>query len=292
MSRSRKSRSSIIKPEKTRKKASYIHYILFFLGCPTESDYREHLIDDFEKTYSYDKMGKNLVVLNKFKCTGTYKNQNPKEITLAIKRSKICFGVITDDTNIEDMNISILKANRYNKPIVLIYTNQNLLDENSSINLFAQKSIVIEKNDLETEYIKKFTPIYNFIYEYMLFEGYYAESIPEKRLWNELKKNFSDMTMQYNVTTMNDHVYSLDFAIPKCKFGIEIDGFKYHDRNQEEFTKERRRLRHLQQANWHIIKFSAIEINQNLQNCVEYIKSELNKRREIIKILKNHKFEF
>ena len=62
--------------------------------------------------------------------------------------------------------------------------------------------------------------------------------------------------------------YRLDFAIPKKKIGIELDGFEYHS-SQEAIIKDRQRQRELEQQGWRIVRFAAKEVFDDPKGCVK-----------------------
>ena len=62
--------------------------------------------------------------------------------------------------------------------------------------------------------------------------------------------------------------FRLDFAIPKKKIGIEIDGFRYHA-SQEAIMKDRQRQRAVEQQGWRIVRFAAKEVFNDPKGCVK-----------------------
>jgi very-short-patch-repair endonuclease len=61
--------------------------------------------------------------------------------------------------------------------------------------------------------------------------------------------------------------YRIDFAIHRRKFGIEIDGLRYHD-GQDAFMRDRRRQRDLEMDGWRITRFAAKEIMNDVDACI------------------------
>lgn len=61
--------------------------------------------------------------------------------------------------------------------------------------------------------------------------------------------------------------YRVDFAFPKQKVAIELDGYQYHS-SKEQFTNDRKRQRDLEMAGWRFVRFSGSEIHNNLDACV------------------------
>jgi very-short-patch-repair endonuclease len=77
---------------------------------------------------------------------------------------------------------------------------------------------------------------------------------------------FTNLEPQFAV----DH-YRLDFAIPKEKVAIEIDGHEFH-KTKEQRTKDAKRERYLQLQGWKVIRFTGTEIFENVIRCVEEVK--------------------
>lgn len=61
--------------------------------------------------------------------------------------------------------------------------------------------------------------------------------------------------------------YRLDFAIPRLKVGIELDGYEYHS-TREAFLKDRQRQRHLEALGWRLIRFAGVEVKKDPRACV------------------------
>jgi very-short-patch-repair endonuclease len=66
--------------------------------------------------------------------------------------------------------------------------------------------------------------------------------------------------------------YRLDFAIPREKVAIEIDGHEFH-KTKEQRTKDTKRERYLQSKGWQVIRFTGTEIFENVYGCVEEVKN-------------------
>lgn len=61
--------------------------------------------------------------------------------------------------------------------------------------------------------------------------------------------------------------YRIDFALPRLKVGIELDGYTWHS-SKEAFTKDRQRQRDLEADGWRLIRFSGAEVNGDVEACV------------------------
>lgn len=70
------------------------------------------------------------------------------------------------------------------------------------------------------------------------------------------------LTRQYRVGQ-----YIIDFAIPRAKIGIELDGHATHS-SPTAIAADRVRQRNLQKKGWYIIRFGGKEVYQNPDKCV------------------------
>jgi len=72
------------------------------------------------------------------------------------------------------------------------------------------------------------------------------------------------------------HGYSLDFGIPELKIDIECDGEVWHKLGN---SHDRKRNWFLRNKGWKIIRFRGNEIKNDVQGCIEKIKTIINERR-------------
>lgn len=61
--------------------------------------------------------------------------------------------------------------------------------------------------------------------------------------------------------------YRIDFALPKDKIGIELDGWATHS-STTAIAADRIRQRDLESKGWYIIRFGGLEVHQNADACV------------------------
>ena len=64
--------------------------------------------------------------------------------------------------------------------------------------------------------------------------------------------------------------YRVDFLIPSQKIIIELYGYEYHS-SKDQFTKDRKRERFLQEQGYHLISFSGREINNDVRVCAQEV---------------------
>ena len=72
-------------------------------------------------------------------------------------------------------------------------------------------------------------------------------------------------------------IYQYDFAFPKQKIDVEIDGgthlnekVKKIDERRDEFSR---------QSGWKVIRFTASQVKQNVINCIDILKKHLQMDR-------------
>ncbi len=64
--------------------------------------------------------------------------------------------------------------------------------------------------------------------------------------------------------------YRVDFAIPRVKIAIELDGHDFHS-TVEQRTNDARRARTIEAAGWRVLRFTGSEINADVGACVEEV---------------------
>jgi very-short-patch-repair endonuclease len=88
----------------------------------------------------------------------------------------------------------------------------------------------------------------------------------EESFWftyRELKpRELRGLVPQYKVGR-----YYIDFALPRRKIGIELDGWASHS-STTSIAHDRFRQRRLEEAGWHIIRFGGQEVYDNPRACV------------------------
>lgn len=62
--------------------------------------------------------------------------------------------------------------------------------------------------------------------------------------------------------------YKIDFALPRRKIGIELDGFRNHS-STEDIEKDRYRQRFLEGHGWYIIRFGGREVTRDPDYCAQ-----------------------
>lgn len=71
-----------------------------------------------------------------------------------------------------------------------------------------------------------------------------------------------ELVPQHEVVADGVH-YRLDFAVPKHKIAIEMDGHNFHERTREQVTQRNERDRRLQSDGWQVLHYSGTELLQS-----------------------------
>jgi len=91
----------------------------------------------------------------------------------------------------------------------------------------------------------------------------------EARFWDEwTRRGLND---RYKLTPQLEILngkYRLDFAHQPSMTAIELDGYEFHS-DREQFTRDRRRQREIEQLGWRFIRFSGSEIHNGVAGCVK-----------------------
>jgi very-short-patch-repair endonuclease len=98
---------------------------------------------------------------------------------------------------------------------------------------------------------------------------------PERELMRELSTSVQRGEIRHNIQTQFDvnamgHHYSIDFAMPDIKLGIEVDGALFHS-TEEQIRTDTQRDQKLSQLGWTILRFTDKDIENRTRECIEEI---------------------
>lgn len=91
-----------------------------------------------------------------------------------------------------------------------------------------------------------------------------------EKLWQAVS-DIKGIVMEFKGAVPNRR-FSLDIAIPHLKIAVEVDGWQYHGKHKSAHTKDRERQNLLTLNGWRILRYTAKQINENLDQCVHEIK--------------------
>ena len=110
---------------------------------------------------------------------------------------------------------------------------------------------------------------------------------PEMQLVDLLTKSQQDGILRYNVipqfeVKIGGQPYSLDFAIPQLRIGIEADGEMFHS-STKQVQRDKSRDMQLTQAGWTIIRFKDTEIEKKGQQVIGTILKNITQKETLMK---------
>ncbi len=101
-----------------------------------------------------------------------------------------------------------------------------------------------------------------------------ANNGPHGKLWARVSKEWGQAVCEYE-NAVPGRKFRLDIAIPDKLLAIEVDGWEFHGKFKEGFHKDREKQNLLTEHNWRILRFTAKEIYQNLEGCIDTIRRTL-----------------
>jgi hypothetical protein len=100
-------------------------------------------------------------------------------------------------------------------------------------------------------------------------ESQRCESPPEKALLAAMRKH-RELDAFHPQVAVQGGRYRLDFGDTQRRIAVEVDGLRYHN-GQESFARDRRRERDLVLDGWQVVRFAAIEVNNNADACAQQL---------------------
>lgn len=73
--------------------------------------------------------------------------------------------------------------------------------------------------------------------------------------------------------------YRVDFALPKEKIVIEIDGHAYHS-TTDQILSDQYRQREIEQLGWTVIRFTGSQVWNESRICVQRVRNIIGTRRQ------------
>lgn len=140
-----------------------------------------------------------------------------------------------------------------------VYQKLGKQNKASKVEVIAQKHEMVIKPKKQKSSTKEMVSV----------DGFNISSIHLK-LWLAIK-DLKGATLEFKGAIPNRR-FSLDIAIPELKIAIEVDGWQYHGKYKESHTKDRERQNLLTLAGWRILRYTAKQINADIDTCVKEIK--------------------
>jgi len=110
---------------------------------------------------------------------------------------------------------------------------------------------------------------------------------PEREVMKELLKLRKNGTIKYGIYPQYEvkhgsHPYSIDFALPSLKLGIEVDGYLFHSTDEQK-QRDKQRDNNLASQGWTIIRFSDNDVDSKLRAIMDTILQYISKKESQIK---------
>ncbi len=105
-------------------------------------------------------------------------------------------------------------------------------------------------------------------------EKQFAAAAVEMGVWD----NF-DMAGQHPIV-IDGKRSRLDFAFPKAKIAVEIDGHNFHEKTVKQSTRDKSRDRRLAGDGWTTLRFTGSEVFANATECVAEVLKLLHARQD------------
>ncbi|MBO6181660.1 UvrD-helicase domain-containing protein [bacterium] len=99
-------------------------------------------------------------------------------------------------------------------------------------------------------------------------------TIQELKIWNFIRKE--QLGIKFRRQHPIDNKYIADFACPEHKIIIEIDGSQHIESSSDEY-----RTFYIENIGYKIVRFYNNEIDNNIEGCIEYLKSIINEQPPI-----------
>ncbi|MDA8119899.1 MAG: DUF559 domain-containing protein [Gammaproteobacteria bacterium] len=96
-----------------------------------------------------------------------------------------------------------------------------------------------------------------------------AASPPQQILWQAVSARWPQAVAEYQA--IPGRRYSLDVAFPEVKLAIEVDGFRHHGKFLDDFTRDRVRQNLIVEAGWRVLRFTAGQVYQSMDECLAQI---------------------
>jgi len=110
--------------------------------------------------------------------------------------------------------------------------------------------------------------------------GEKCESPIELKLYRQLVHSKLDKGIELQYDKIAEVNTIPDFTYPDKKIAIYCDGHKYHERTKKQARRDRSQDRKLQSLGWTVLRYTGSEIYNNVEKCVEEIRSFLKTTKQ------------
>lgn len=107
-------------------------------------------------------------------------------------------------------------------------------------------------------------------------------SHPQNKILLKIKEEIPDVNLIENYNkAIPKRKFEIDIALIDYKIAIEVDGFRSHGISKAGFDRDRKKDRLLQLNGWLVYRFTAKEINSDIDMVISEIKDLINYRKTL-----------
>lgn len=99
---------------------------------------------------------------------------------------------------------------------------------------------------------------------------------PQDILFNAVLKKWPFAEAEYPAQILG-RKFRIDIAFKEQSLAVELDGWQWHAKHLEDFKRDRRRQNLLVTHGWRVLRFTAADIHQDLDGCLNLIEIGLNR---------------
>lgn len=97
---------------------------------------------------------------------------------------------------------------------------------------------------------------------------------PQSILWEAVRSKWPHAVAEFPAQVPG-RKFRIDIAFLNERLAVEMDGWQYHAKHLEDFKRDRRRQNLLVTHGWRVLRFTAADIHQNMDGCLDLIESGL-----------------
>jgi len=98
---------------------------------------------------------------------------------------------------------------------------------------------------------------------------------PQSILFEAVRKKWPDAVEEYPAQ-IPSRKFRIDIAFVAERLCVELDGWQWHAKHLEDFKRDRRRQNLLVIHGWRVLRFTADDIHNDLDGCLNLIDVSLN----------------
>lgn len=97
---------------------------------------------------------------------------------------------------------------------------------------------------------------------------------PHDLLWDAVRARWPQAERELP-GAVEGRKFRIDIGFAAARLAVEVDGFAYHGKHLGDFKRDRERQNLLTVAGWRILRFTAADIRQTPERCLELIEAAL-----------------